>query len=365
MKKNIGLLLCAALLGTLLIGCGRETLSEKIKHVTWEPIDNQTDTDNAEEPLYKAFLNNEISVSNPYVEGMELTVMDDKDYETEFVDAQKSYALVDVNLDEKEELIFKISSYPSELMYILGIYNNELICFDVYETHTKSIRFGVYEYGFVWQCQNYDGFEMIYYSYSDDGQPHEVRRFTEGDEADMAAHEGGEPEWFMLNVQENSQLDEFISGKINADGNGLYGDDSFNISELPMNEEEWDSYSIGDKIDLDNDGNDELILNGPYGGMYIDASDDGVKVFATGDGTASNLSYTYCDNEIWIVHSDTMHGGRSYYKLQKYSGADNIVESVTLEMYYSEDETAAKTYYYNGNEISQSEYDELYMKYFS
>jgi len=164
-------------------------------------------------------------------------------------------------------------------------------------------------------------------------------------------------------IDNQTTVDEFISGKINADGNGLYGNDSFNISELPMDEEEWDSYSIGDRIDLDNDGNDELILNGPYGGMYIDASDNGVKVFAKGDGTASNLSYTYCDDEIWIVHSDTMHGGRKYYKLQKYSGADNIVESVTLEMHYSEDETT-KSYYCNDNEIFESEYNDLYKKYF-
>uniref|UniRef100_UPI004056D09C hypothetical protein n=1 Tax=Acetatifactor sp. TaxID=1872090 RepID=UPI004056D09C len=131
-----------------------------------------------------------------------------------------------------------------------------------------------------------------------------------------------------------------------------------------MNEEDWYSYSIGDRIDLDNDGVDEQILYGPYGGMYIDASDNGVKVFAEGGGTASNLSYTYCDNEIRIVHSDIMHGGRKYYSLQKYSGADNIVESVTLKMHYSENETEEKTYYYNGNEISEAEYNQLYQKYF-
>lgn len=152
----------------------------------------------AENFLYEAFLKNEISVANPYVEGMNLTVMDDKTYETEFENAQKQYAYVDVNGDENPELIFKISSYPSELMYILGIYENELVCFDVFETHTKNIAFGVYDYGFVWEIRDYDGFGMTFYTYTADGQPVQARHFTEEDGADIAAHEGEEPQWIDL-----------------------------------------------------------------------------------------------------------------------------------------------------------------------
>lgn len=159
-------------------------------------------------------------------------------------------------------------------------------------------------------------------------------------------------------------MDKFLTGEIAADGNGFYGNDAFYISELQMDEEEWDSYRVGDRIDLDNDGVNEQILFGPYGGMYLDVSDNNVKVFASGEGTARNLSYTHYDNEIWIVHSDTTHSNRLYYVLDKYMGADNIVESITLEMYEStEDETALKTYYFNGNEISEQKYNELYQKY--
>lgn len=144
---------------------------------------------------YEAFLHNEISVANPYVEGMNLTVMDDERYETEFEDAKKRYAYVDVNDDGAPELIFKITSASSELMYILGMCDNELTCFDVFESHTRSIDFGVYDYGFVWEIQDYDGFEMTFYTYTADGEPVEARRFTEENEADIAAYEGEEPEW--------------------------------------------------------------------------------------------------------------------------------------------------------------------------
>lgn len=150
---------------------------------------------NAGNSLYEAFLKNEISVANPYVEGMNLTVMDDKNYESEFEDAQKKYAYVDVNADDSPELIFKIGSDTSELMYILGVCDNELVCFDVFESHTRNISFGVYDYGLVWEIQNYDGFEETFYSYTADGQQMRARRFTEEDDADLAAHEGEEPEW--------------------------------------------------------------------------------------------------------------------------------------------------------------------------
>lgn len=69
------------------------------------------------------------------------------------------------------------------------------ICFDVFESHTRNISFGVYDYGLVWEIQNYDGFEMTFYSYTEDGQQVRARHFTEENEADMAAHEGEEPEW--------------------------------------------------------------------------------------------------------------------------------------------------------------------------
>lgn len=167
-----------------------------------EPIQNpQIQTEEVTDEsalLYEAFLKNEISVANPYVEGMNLTVMDDKNYESEFEDATKKYAYVDVNSDDNPELIFKISSATSELMYILGVCDNELTCFDVFESHTRNISFSVYDYGLVWEIQNYDGFEMTLYSYTADGQQVRARHFTEENEADIAAHEGEEPEWITL-----------------------------------------------------------------------------------------------------------------------------------------------------------------------
>ena len=70
-------------------------------------------------------------------------------------------------------------------------------------------------------------------------------------------------------------LDSFINGSIDAiDAADVTS--AFNITDFNMNSEEWDSYSIGERIDLDNDGENELIICGPYGGIYLDARDNKV-----------------------------------------------------------------------------------------
>ena len=63
-------------------------------------------------------------------------------------------------------------------------------------------------------------------------------------------------------------LDLFINGSISA----ISSENSeFYITDLDMDSGEWDSYSIGERVDLDNDGENELIICGPYGGKYLDA----------------------------------------------------------------------------------------------
>jgi len=156
-------------------------------------------------------------------------------------------------------------------------------------------------------------------------------------------------------------LNQFFAGEIEADGNDLYYEDSFYVSDLPIDVEDWQSYSIGERIDLDNDGENEQILYGPYGGMYLDASDGKVKIFASGEGTAMCLSYVLYKDETWIVYSDDTHVGRRCHFLEKYSGADSVVETTSFEMYYDEE---SATYYVSGREVSKSVYKEDYETFF-
>lgn len=160
-------------------------------------------------------------------------------------------------------------------------------------------------------------------------------------------------------------LDRFINGSIGAvDPTDLTS--AFYISDLNMDSGEWDSFSVGEKADLDNDGENELIINGPYGGIYLDARDNKVYKFAAGDGTALTISYTYYNGAIWIMYSNRSSAGFEFYHMEKFEGADNL----TAEMDFGEEfdpnhaEDGIK-YTWNGNEISYDEYTALCSKIFA
>lgn len=182
-----------------------------------------------------------------------------------------------------------------------------------------------------------------------------------GTEQNAQVQEENEGTEQVAKSEADDLLDQFLADELDADSNGLYFKDTFRISDLPIDVEDWESYSVGERLDLDNDGENEQILYGPYGGMYLDASDGKVKVFVRGDGTAMNLFYTYSDGEYWIVYSDTMHAGRKCYILEKYSGADEIVETISLSVHFEEEFV---TYYVGEQEVSKSVFKEEYEKYF-
>ena len=161
-------------------------------------------------------------------------------------------------------------------------------------------------------------------------------------------------------------LDLFINGSINA-VDSTDSTSAFYITDLNMDSEEWDSYSIGERVDLDNDGENELIICGPYGGIYLDARDNKVYKFAAGDGNALILSYVYYNGAIWIMYSNSMNAGYESYHMEKFEGADNLV----AEMNFSEElvdpnNTESETVYtLNGTIISYDEYTELGSKIFA
>ena len=157
-------------------------------------------------------------------------------------------------------------------------------------------------------------------------------------------------------------LDAFLASEIPA----IFNDrDELVImyDQLPHDEDDWECYSVGERIDLDNDGENEQIVNGPYGGFYFDARDGKVYVLATGEGTSGVLSYADYDNATWIVHSDTTHVGRQMFWLTQYDGKGNIVDEFKLMAGYWDstddkyDENSDFTY--RDEKITMREYEEL------
>lgn len=160
-------------------------------------------------------------------------------------------------------------------------------------------------------------------------------------------------------------LDLFADGKIMA----YYDDEDwtpFYMTDLPDDPNDFTYCSVGDRVDLDNDGENELIINGPYGGIYLDAREGKVYVLDEGMGTAAAISYTEFDGQTWIVHSDTTHAGRIMYDFTLYDGKGQVVDKCNLykEFWDTPDvEDGPNTVYtYRDEEITKEEYDELRMK---
>ena len=160
-------------------------------------------------------------------------------------------------------------------------------------------------------------------------------------------------------------LDSFINGLADAvDAENPAS--TFSVSDLNMDSEEWDTYSIGEKVDLDNDGENELIINGPYGGIYLDARDDKVYEFAAVEGTACILSYTYYNGAVWIMYSNRSSAGFEFYHMEKFEGADNLTAEMNFgEEFDPDNAEAGIKYTLNGAEISYDEYTELCSKIFA
>lgn len=189
----------------------------------------------------------------------------------------------------------------------------------------------------------------------------------EATETTAAGEESAETTAAGEKTDSESPLDAFLSNKIPALDSS---NESYRIffADLSMDIEEWDSYSVGERIDLDNDGENELILNGPYGGMYLDARAGNVYILATGDGTSQVLSHISYDDAVWIVHSDTTHQGRKVYWLTKYDGGENIVDEFKFSAEYwdSPDDkyNADSDFTFRDQKISMEEYEALHKEIF-
>ena len=186
-----------------------------------------------------------------------------------------------------------------------------------------------------------------------EGQTEEVP--SENPSAEIPFTEADENENQGMTADE--LLDLFVNGSINA-VDPTDSASTFYITDLNMDSEEWDAYSVGEKIDLDNDGENELILNGPYGGIYLDARDGQVYGFAAGEGEGFTLSYTYFKGAVWILYSNRMHQGYESYHMELFEGADNLVEEMNFneELIDEDNVEGPEKYYLNGTEITYDEY---------
>lgn len=190
---------------------------------------------------------------------------------------------------------------------------------------------------YVSSAQDDFDFRIKVRAYRGDGENREYSEWSEysyGSTYDKEAVDAA-----SLGPASAEEADELFEKAINGEiiVNAVYEDGtdiSFWIPDLPHDPEDWECYEVGERVDLDNDGIKELILNGPYGGKYLDARDGGVYQLAEGEGTAGQLYYADYNGKTYICHVDNSHGGREIFLMDQYNGNGAIVESTSLTAEY-------------------------------
>ena len=159
-------------------------------------------------------------------------------------------------------------------------------------------------------------------------------------------------------------FDKFFNNSIPAKGNDKYWKEVFYASDLPIveNYNTEAGYIISSREDVDNDGQEEVLLKNEINETIIlDEINGEVVVLAASGGSADSITYVYYENFCWIVHYDVSNCGREYFYLERYSGGDRLIDSFELYSIYSS-ETAEKydpysQFFYRDNSISMTDYE--------
>lgn len=183
-------------------------------------------------------------------------------------------------------------------------------------------------------------------------------------ELEAAKNTAGEASADFINIfpaktDNEKLLVQFLNNEVPAAGS--YGDksSSFYRKDLPIDfEDALGYYYYSGTLDLDNDGEQEAIIYGPYGGMCLDAYDGEVFVMAAGEGTALELGYCKYNGQYYVYHSDTMHSGRMVHILDRYDNKGAIAETVRIEAVSETDQydESHGKYYINDAPITYAEY---------
>ena len=160
-------------------------------------------------------------------------------------------------------------------------------------------------------------------------------------------------------------FEQFLDGDLEAHFIDYQGkEQTFKYTDLQTTPDEWDSYSYDDDsyIDVDNDGEKEFHLYGPYGGKVLDVRDGVIYQLTEGEGTAGELVFGEYEGLTYICHRDTTHAGRQMHRFDRYEDGE-IVESFELNAEYWENTFDSydrdSDFTFKGEKITMEEYEAL------
>ena len=114
--------------------------------------------------------------------------------------------------------------------------------------------------------------------------------------------------------------------------------------------------------DVDEDGQDELLVSTLFYGYYIYDVRDGKPVLLDcGDDTAAACGLYEGNGHVYVSHSDFSHAGRQMLTLNRYDQNGDIAETIEINAEYwdSEDDMYDENsdFTYNGQKITMQEYE--------
>ncbi|SFC47716.1 hypothetical protein [Butyrivibrio sp. YAB3001] len=239
---------------------------------------------------------------------------------------------------------------------------------DTYREPEEEQKVDTSQTTYVTGAQDYFDFRIKVRAYRCEGDNREFSEWSEYaygstyDESDVAPIDDGAAA-DSLEKEADELFAKAIAGEIIVNATYEDGKDfSYYITDLPNDPEDFYSYTVGERVDLDNDGVKELIINGPYGGKYLDARDGKVYQLAEGEGTAGQLCYVNYNDKTYICHVDNSHGGREIFLMDQYNGNGAIVDSTSLTAEYwdyVEFNAEAAQCHFGDEEITVERYLEL------
>lgn len=113
--------------------------------------------------------------------------------------------------------------------------------------------------------------------------------------------------------------------------------------------------------DIDQDGEDELLVEGPYYGFDIyDVIDGELTLIDCGGGTASICDIYVGEGKSYVVHTDFGHVGRAYIEFSLYGSNGERTEDFAISVGYDENQDTYdenSEFYLDDKEITMEEYE--------
>ena len=248
-------------------------------------------------------------------------------YETEYIKCNTNHVVS----DQQDNVCLRYYYVTSGSRYIFYLYDSS-------NTLCGFIDYGGAVYP---SLEGYDGYvgclmRIVFYEHDeDDGFPN------------LFNYAHGLDETYHL-----VDFDEFYKGNIPA------YDHADNEKKHYFSEITGDSnreYSVSDPyeyVDLDNDGDGDYVIDGPYGGIFLHMYDDRLYILAMGSGTSNYIDYTEVDGETWIYSYATTAGEWQDYTFRKLNAKAEEVDAIYMSCQGDE-------YWYNGETVSQKKWHEI------